>query len=34
MLSNAVRYADAGPLGPVADVLDSARRLVPVGAVK
>ncbi|MFE3852160.1 DNA polymerase III subunit alpha [Streptomyces griseorubiginosus] len=33
VLSNAVRYADAG-LGPVADVLDSARRLVPVGAVK
>ncbi|MGW1537707.1 DNA polymerase III subunit alpha [Streptomyces aureus] len=29
VLSNAVRYADAG-LGPVADVLDSARRLVPV----
>ncbi|MFG2462900.1 DNA polymerase III subunit alpha [Streptomyces sp. NPDC048523] len=33
VLSNAVRYADPG-LGPVADVLDSARRLVPVGAVK
>lgn len=33
VLSNAVRYADAG-LGAVADVLDSARRLVPVGAVK
>ncbi|WP_406156112.1 DNA polymerase III subunit alpha [Streptomyces sp. NBC_00882] len=33
VLSNAVRYADAG-LGPVADVLDSARRLVPVGAAK
>ncbi|MGX1473451.1 UNVERIFIED_CONTAM: error-prone DNA polymerase [Streptomyces canus] len=33
VLSNAVRYADAG-LGPVADVLDSARRLVPVDAVK
>ncbi|MFG2773446.1 DNA polymerase III subunit alpha [Streptomyces sp. NPDC048350] len=29
VLSNAVRYADAGQ-GPVADVLDSARRLVPV----
>ncbi|MCX5002795.1 DNA polymerase III subunit alpha [Streptomyces sp. NBC_00638] len=29
VLSNAVRYADAG-LGPVADVLDAARRLVPV----
>jgi len=29
VLTNAVRYADAG-LGPVADVLDSARRLVPV----
>ncbi|MGW5178380.1 DNA polymerase III subunit alpha [Streptomyces sp. NPDC004082] len=29
VLSNAVRYADPG-LGPVADVLDSARRLVPV----
>ncbi|MFF4058109.1 DNA polymerase III subunit alpha [Streptomyces sp. NPDC001668] len=33
VLSNAVRYADAGQ-GPVADILDSARRLVPVGAVK
>ncbi|EGX57045.1 DNA polymerase III subunit alpha [Streptomyces zinciresistens K42] len=31
VLSNAVRYADRG-LGPVADVLDAARRLVPVGA--
>ncbi|WP_327711875.1 DNA polymerase III subunit alpha [Streptomyces sp. NBC_00464] len=29
VLTNAVRYADAGQ-GPVADVLDSARRLVPV----
>ncbi|MFI2372623.1 DNA polymerase III subunit alpha [Streptomyces sp. NPDC018833] len=29
VLTNAVRYADPG-LGPVADVLDSARRLVPV----
>lgn len=29
VLTNAVRYADAG-LGPVADVLDAARRLVPV----
>ncbi|MET7453585.1 PHP domain-containing protein [Streptomyces sp. NPDC005574] len=29
VLSNAVRYADAGA-GPVADVLDAARRLVPV----
>lgn len=29
MLTNAVRYADAGQ-GPVADVLDAARRLVPV----
>ncbi|MFC5718565.1 DNA polymerase III subunit alpha [Streptomyces gamaensis] len=29
VLSNAVRYADPG-LGPVADVLDSARRLVPI----
>ncbi|WP_330176539.1 DNA polymerase III subunit alpha [Streptomyces sp. NBC_01498] len=29
VLSNAVRYADAGQ-GPVADVLDSARRLVPI----
>ncbi|MEV6961633.1 DNA polymerase III subunit alpha [Streptomyces sp. NPDC051207] len=32
VLSNAVRYADPGA-GPVADVLDAARRLVPVGAV-
>ncbi|MFE9444303.1 DNA polymerase III subunit alpha [Streptomyces sp. NPDC006602] len=31
VLSNAVRYADPG-LGPVADVLDAARRLVPVDA--
>ncbi|GAA2668456.1 DNA polymerase III subunit alpha [Streptomyces lunalinharesii] len=29
VLSNAVRYADPGQ-GPVADVLDSARRLIPV----
>ncbi|MEU3188476.1 DNA polymerase III subunit alpha [Streptomyces sp. NPDC006923] len=29
VLSNAVRYADAGQ-GPVADVLDAARRLVPI----
>lgn len=29
VLSNAVRYADPGQ-GPVADVLDSARRLVPI----
>lgn len=29
VLANAVRYADPG-LGPVADVLDAARRLVPV----
>ncbi|MER7376670.1 DNA polymerase III subunit alpha [Streptomyces lanatus] len=33
VLSNAVRYADPG-LGPVADVLDAARRLVPIGAGK
>ncbi|GAA3142337.1 DNA polymerase III subunit alpha [Streptomyces rectiviolaceus] len=33
VLSNAVRYADAG-LGPVADVLDAARRLVPVDPTK
>ncbi|MFH0517194.1 DNA polymerase III subunit alpha [Streptomyces sp. M41] len=33
VLSNAVRYADPG-LGPVADVLDAARRLVPVGALE
>ncbi|MGV9236362.1 DNA polymerase III subunit alpha [Streptomyces nigra] len=32
VLSNAVRYADPG-LGPVADVLDAARRLVPVDAL-
>ncbi|MET8013923.1 DNA polymerase III subunit alpha [Streptomyces sp. NPDC005271] len=31
VLSNAVRYADPGE-GPVADVLDSARRLVPIDA--
>ncbi len=33
VLSNAVRYADPG-LGPVADVLDAARRLVPVDPTK
>ncbi|WP_427923403.1 DNA polymerase III subunit alpha [Streptomyces sp. cg40] len=33
VLSNAVRYADPG-MGPVADVLDSARRLVPVDPAK
>lgn len=33
VLSNAVRYADPG-LGPVADVLDAARRLVPVDVTK
>ncbi|WP_217141518.1 DNA polymerase III subunit alpha [Streptomyces sp. AC627_RSS907] len=33
VLANAVRYADPGQ-GPVADVLDAARRLVPVGAGK
>jgi error-prone DNA polymerase len=33
VLSNAVRYADPGQ-GPVADVLDAARRLVPVDAAK
>jgi len=33
VLSNAVRYADPG-MGPVADVLDSARRLVPVDPTK
>ncbi|MFE0253469.1 DNA polymerase III subunit alpha [Streptomyces sp. NPDC059010] len=33
VLSNAVRYADPG-LGPVADVLDSARRLVPIDSTK
>ncbi|MEU5363543.1 DNA polymerase III subunit alpha [Streptomyces sp. NPDC005925] len=32
VLSNAVRYADPGT-GPVADVLDAARRLVPIGSV-
>ncbi|CAM5324288.1 DNA polymerase III subunit alpha [Streptomyces viridochromogenes] len=32
VLSNAVRYADPG-LGPVADVLDAARRLMPVDAL-
>jgi error-prone DNA polymerase len=32
VLSNAVRYADPG-MGQVADVLDAARRLVPVGSV-
>ncbi|WP_200261353.1 DNA polymerase III subunit alpha [Streptomyces sp. HSG2] len=32
VLSNAVRYADRGQ-GPVADVLDAARRLVPVDAI-
>ncbi|WOX25256.1 DNA polymerase III subunit alpha [Streptomyces solicathayae] len=32
VLSNAVRYADPGQ-GPVADVLDAARRLVPVTAL-
>ncbi|EYT78329.1 DNA polymerase III subunit alpha, partial [Streptomyces sp. Tu 6176] len=31
VLSNAARYADPGQ-GPVADVLDAARRLVPLGA--
>ncbi|WP_189217428.1 MULTISPECIES: DNA polymerase III subunit alpha [Streptomyces] len=31
VLANAVRYADPG-MGPVADVLDAARRLVPVDA--
>ncbi|MFG3551296.1 DNA polymerase III subunit alpha [Streptomyces sp. NPDC047725] len=31
VLTNAVRYADPGQ-GPVADVLDAARRLVPIGA--
>jgi error-prone DNA polymerase len=33
VLSNAVRYADPG-LGPVVDVLDAARRLVPVDGTK
>ncbi|MET9829974.1 DNA polymerase III subunit alpha [Streptomyces sp. NPDC006385] len=33
VLSNAVRYADPG-LGPVADVLDAARRLVPIDTTK
>ncbi|SED74923.1 DNA polymerase III subunit alpha [Streptomyces sp. KS_5] len=33
VLSNAVRYADQG-LGPVADVLDAARRLVPIDSTK
>ncbi|OQR59200.1 DNA polymerase III subunit alpha [Streptomyces maremycinicus] len=33
VLSNAVRYADPGQ-GPVADVLDAARRLVPVDPAK
>ncbi|MFJ8084376.1 DNA polymerase III subunit alpha [Streptomyces sp. NPDC096205] len=33
VLSNAVRYADPG-LGPVADVLDAARRLVPIDPAK
>ncbi|MFC5215816.1 DNA polymerase III subunit alpha [Streptomyces coerulescens] len=33
VLSNAVRYADPG-LGPVADVLDAARRLVPIDATR
>lgn len=33
VLSNAVRYADSG-LGPVADVLDAARRLVPIDLTK
>ncbi|MEW1831961.1 DNA polymerase III subunit alpha [Streptomyces sp. NPDC088196] len=33
VLSNAVRYADPG-MGPVADVLDAARRLVPVDPTK
>ncbi|WP_338485661.1 DNA polymerase III subunit alpha [Streptomyces sp. SCSIO 75703] len=32
VLANAVRYADPGR-GPVADVLDASRRLVPVGAL-
>ncbi|MFI9614004.1 DNA polymerase III subunit alpha [Streptomyces sp. NPDC052023] len=33
VLSNAVRYADPG-MGPVADVLDAARRLVPIDPTK
>ncbi|MFJ4471485.1 DNA polymerase III subunit alpha [Streptomyces sp. NPDC089424] len=33
VLSNAVRYADPG-MGPVADVLDAARRLVPIDPAK
>lgn len=33
VLSNAVRYADPGS-GPVADVLDAARRLVPIDATR
>ncbi|WP_369388342.1 DNA polymerase III subunit alpha [Streptomyces sp. CG1] len=33
VLSNAVRYADPGA-GPVADVLDAARRLVPIDPAK
>jgi hypothetical protein len=33
VLTNAVRYADPGQ-GPVADVLDAARRLVPIGPRK
>ncbi|MEU0111436.1 PHP domain-containing protein, partial [Streptomyces sp. NPDC006251] len=33
VLTNAVRYADSG-LGPVADVLDAARRLVPIDPTK
>jgi error-prone DNA polymerase len=33
VLTNAVRYADPG-LGPVADVLDAARRLVPIDPTK
>ncbi|MFF1320188.1 DNA polymerase III subunit alpha [Streptomyces chartreusis] len=33
VLSNAVRYADQD-LGPVADVLDAARRLVPIDSTK
>ncbi|MEU9645877.1 DNA polymerase III subunit alpha [Streptomyces sp. NPDC048188] len=33
VLTNAVRYADPGQ-GPVADVLDAARRLVPIDATK
>ncbi|MFV0130629.1 DNA polymerase III subunit alpha [Streptomyces sp. HMX112] len=33
VLSNAVRYADPGQ-GPVADVLDAARRLIPVDPAK